>query len=274
MQDELNPQRDQMADESMVRNLAAQAECIWPQEEPLVRRYGLRPDARILDAGCGTGEITGRLAEAFPRARVLGVDVLDGSLQRARERWAAFGDRVRFENRSIFGLGLPDASFDLVTCRHVLQSIPHADRVIAELKRVLVPGGRLHLLAEDYGMIRFPARELDSDDLWQRGPLAFGKATGTDLRIGRNAYRLMREAGFRDVTVDHVVVDTLRCPRESFATIFEAWRDGYAEAVGEVGEMSAAEFRAHFDDMIATIRDPDGYGVWFVPIVSGVAPAG
>ena len=59
-----------MADESMVRNLAAQADAIWPQEEPLFRRYG--QPARILDVGCGTGEISSRLATLFPAARVTG----------------------------------------------------------------------------------------------------------------------------------------------------------------------------------------------------------
>ncbi len=38
---DLNPQRAQMSDESMVRNLAAQAQAIWPQEREMVRRYGL-----------------------------------------------------------------------------------------------------------------------------------------------------------------------------------------------------------------------------------------
>lgn len=270
MSEDLNPQLEQMADESMVRNLAAQATCIWPQEEPLIRRYGIADDARILDAGCGTGEITGRLAAMFPRASVLGVDILESHLSLARQRWA-FGERVRFERRSIYELGLPDDEFDLVTCRHVLQSIPHVDRVLAELKRVLRSGGRLHVLAEDYGMIRFPPRKLDSDILWHEGPTAFGRATGTDMRIGRNAYRLFREAGFRDVSVDYVIVDTLRCPREAFATVWEAWRDGYAEAVARHSIVTADEFRTHFDDMIATMRDPDGYGVWFVPVVAGVA---
>ena len=63
-----NPQAKQMADESMVRNLAAQAQAIWPQEEPLVRSYPA-PSA-VLDVGCGTGEITSRVAGVFPAVQV------------------------------------------------------------------------------------------------------------------------------------------------------------------------------------------------------------
>ena len=83
---DLNPQARQMADESMVRNLAAQASAIWPQEAPLFARYALPRAPRILDAGCGTGEITSRLAELFPEANVLGIDIIDHHLELARMR--------------------------------------------------------------------------------------------------------------------------------------------------------------------------------------------
>src|SRR5262245_57120663 len=152
MTDDLNPQAKEMADESMVRNLAAQAEAIWPQEKPLFKRYQLPADARILDAGCGTAEISLRLADMFQSAQVLGVDIIEGHLQLARARCANLKDRVRFENRSIFELGLPQASFDLTVCRHVLQAIPHANRAIAELVRVTKRGGWIHLITEDYLM--------------------------------------------------------------------------------------------------------------------------
>src|SRR5262249_4622315 len=84
--DRLNPQAREMADESMVRTLAAQAEAIWPQEAPLFARYQLPSAARILDGGCGTGEITSRLAALFPAAQLLGVDIIDEHLERARTR--------------------------------------------------------------------------------------------------------------------------------------------------------------------------------------------
>src|SRR5690349_11251825 len=102
---DLNPQARQMADESMVRNLEAQANAIWPQDLQLFRRYGLPGDIRILDAGTGTGEIDSRLAELYPRAEVLGVDIIDDHLDLARRRYARLAPRLRFERRSIFELG-------------------------------------------------------------------------------------------------------------------------------------------------------------------------
>jgi SAM-dependent methyltransferase len=269
---DLNPQAKEMADESMVRNLAAQAEAIWPQEERLVRRYSLPDEANVLDAGCGTGEISLRLAQMLPRARVLGVDIIDNHLALARARCAMLADRVRFENRSIFELGLPDRTFDLVVCRHVLQAIPHAERAIAELQRVVRRGGWLHLIVEDYLMIHFEPRRLDADDFWSEGPRRFGDALGTDLRIGRRTYGILRRLGLANITVDYIVVDPLRAPRETFAAILAAWRDGYADAVSANTRISREMFIAHFDDMIETLNDPDGYGVWHVPVVAGRVP--
>ncbi len=274
MADPLNPQAKEMADESMVRTLSAQADAIWPQEQPLFARYSLPADASILDAGCGTGEISMRLAQTFDRARLLGVDVIDAHLERARARCARFGDRTRFEHRSIFESGLPERTFDLAVCRHVLQSIPHPERVIAELARVTKRGGWLHLIAEDYLMIDFEPRTLDPDDFWARGPRQFGEAIGTDLRIGRKTYGILRRLGFSDITIDYVVVDPLRVPRDTFAAIWIAWRDGFADAIARHTAMTRAESNAHFEDMIATIRDESGYGVWHVPVVAARVTGG
>jgi ubiquinone/menaquinone biosynthesis C-methylase UbiE len=238
----------------------------------MFRHYGLSGAFRVLDAGCGTGEMSSRLAEHFPDATVLGVDVLDGSLALARTRCDALAPRLRFENRSVFELGLPDASFDLTVCRHVVHSIPHADRVYAELRRVTRPGGWLHLIAEDYDMLHFQNGAVDPSVFWYEAPRGFGAATGTDLHVGRNTYGMLVDLGLTDITVDYVVVDTLRVPREIFAEIITAWRDGYAEAVAGVTRFSPAEATAHFDQMIADIRDPRRYAVWMVPVIGARVP--
>jgi ubiquinone/menaquinone biosynthesis C-methylase UbiE len=264
----LNPQAQQMADEAMVRTLAAQADAIWPQEKALFARYAIGDGARILDAGCGTGEITSRLATLSPTAELLGVDILDGPLEIARRRHSDVGARLRFEQRSIFDLQLPDATFDLVVCRHVLQSVPHPERVIAELARVARPGGHLHLIAEDYGMIHFPVGRLDPAEFFPPAPRALGAATGTDMFIGRNVVGVLERLGLKDITVDYVVVDTLRVPRATFAAIWEAWRDGYVDSLAQHSRFSREQAVAYFDEMIESIRDPRRYAVWFVPVVA------
>ena len=268
---DLNPQAKQMADESMVRNLDAQARAIWPQEVPFFRRYELPAEARILDAGCGTGEISSRLAELFPQSRVLGVDIIDDHLDLARSRYAALAPRLSFEHQSVYALTARDASFDLTVCRHVLHAIPHADTVIAELARVTRPGGHLHLIPEDYGMLHFQRGALDPRDFWYDAPVSFAAATGTDLFIGRNAFGILAAMKLEHITIDYITVDTLRS-RELFATILAAWRDGYVDSIGEHTRYPRESAMAYFNQMIENVRDPKGYAVWMVPVVSARIP--
>jgi hypothetical protein len=61
-------------------------------------------------------------------------------------------------------------------------------------------------------------------------------------------------------------------PRETFASILEAWRDGYAEPIGELTAISRDSAVAYFEQMIANVRDPHGYAAWMVPVVSARVP--
>src|SRR5437660_2563311 len=125
-------QAKEMADESMVRNLAAQAEAIWPQEEPIFDRHPIG-NGSVLDVGCGTGEITERLAAKYPNATFVGVDLEEQHLDRARARCAKFGSRVRFRFGDALALSFPDEQFDRVVCRHLLQAVPDAPKALAEI---------------------------------------------------------------------------------------------------------------------------------------------
>src|SRR5258708_7727285 len=270
---DLNPQAKQMADESMVRNLDAQARAIWPQEVELFRRYALPSEARILDAGCGTGEIASRLADLFPRSHVLGVDIIDHPLNLARSRYSSLAPRLSFEHQSVVELNAPDRCFVRTVCRHVLHSIPHADRVIAELARVTCRGGYLHLIPEDYGMLHFQRGALDPREFWHTVAPSFAAGTGTDLFIGRNTFGILAAMSLEEIKVDFVVVDTLRVPRETFAAIIEAWRDGYADSIAQLTPITRESAIAYFDQMIENIRDPRGYAVWMVPVVSARVPS-
>jgi len=272
MSQDRNPQAEQMGDESMARNLAHQAEAIWPQEQHLFSRYRLAGELRILDLGCGTGEITLRLAARYPQAVLLGIDILESNLAIARRDNGGTTKRIRYEQGDAFALASTEASFDLVVCRHMSQAVPDFPLVLAEISRVLKPGGWLHLLSEDYGMLHMPVGDRDPDRFWNENAVAFLRSIGCDGRIGRHSPALLEIAGYRDIAMDYVTVDTLRVPRATFAGILKAWRDGYAEPLAKVSGRSVAEATADFESLISAIETPPQYAVWHVPVISGRKP--
>jgi len=268
-----NPQAREMGDESMIRNLAAQAEAIWPQERPIFTGYSLPPKARILDVGCGPGEITSRVAELFTDTEILGIDLEKNHLALARKRCERFGPRVRFQVGDALALPLPGAQFDLVICRHLLQAIPDPRRAVEEMSRVARPGARLHLIAEDYGMLWCYPTQRDTDVFWREGAMAYGESIGVDLRIGRKMFTNLADVGLTEIAVHWLVIDTLRVPRETFARIWEAWRDGYTESLAAKSRLSRAEVEAYWAEMIACARSPRGYALWHLPLwMARVAP--
>jgi SAM-dependent methyltransferase len=265
---EREPMRREMADPSMLRCLEAQAEAIWPQERELMRRYGLDPQARVLEVGCGSGEFVDRFASEYPEAEIAGIDLIESHLELAREKCAAHGARVRFSVGDALALDFPAATFDLVVCRHMLQTVTDPVAVVAEMTRVTRPGGRLHLLAEDYGMIQFHPVAPGVERFFLDGAIRFGEALGTDLAIGRKVFTILHDLGLRDIGVDYVTVDTQRVPREIFVQIWEAWRDGFTDVIVEKTELSRERVAAAWESMISCLRDPRGYAVWQVPLLN------
>jgi ubiquinone/menaquinone biosynthesis C-methylase UbiE len=267
MADDRNPQSAQMADESMVRGLAAQAQAIWPQERELLLQLPLPAAPEVLDLGCGTGEFTSRLAALLPRARLLGIELHEPHVRLAQERYANLGERVEFRVGDAFGLDIPDDTFDLTACRHVLQAVPRAELVLAEMKRVTRPGGWLHILVEDYGMLHFHPVGSDTEAFFRRGAITYAERTGTDMRIGRRMVPELERLGLNDIRMDYLTIDTLRVPREVMAAIFAAWRDGYSEGLVEVTDLSAADVQNSFEEILACTLSDEGYTVWHVPVL-------
>ena len=103
---------------------------------------------RVLDVGCGTGDLAVMVARHFPSARVVGVDFTAAMLRKVgrRHRRARALDRVTLGRATALALPFKDASFDLVTSAFVLRNFVDLDRALSETCRVLTPGGlALHL---------------------------------------------------------------------------------------------------------------------------------
>ncbi len=93
----------------------------------------------MLDLGCGPGSHLGRLAERRPHLDLTGGDVSTGMLAAARVAAAA----IHPVALDACALPLAGNSFDVVMANHMLYHVADLDRAAAELRRVIVPGGRL-----------------------------------------------------------------------------------------------------------------------------------
>src|SRR6478736_1182864 len=123
------------------------------------------------------------LVRRYPQAQLVGIDILEGNLAIARRDSAAFGDRVSYEVGDAFALPQAAATFDLVVCRHMSQAVPNFGLVLDEIGRVLKPKGWLHLLSEDYAMLRMPRGARDPDRFWVDTALPYLESIGCDGRI-------------------------------------------------------------------------------------------
>ena len=84
--------------------------------------------------------------------------------------------------------------------------------------------------------------------------------------VRRKTFTHLTDLGLRDIRVDYVVCDTLRVPRETFARIWEAWRDGYTDSIVQHTEVPREEVEQRWREMIDCVRDPRGYALWQVPV--------
>lgn len=109
-----------------------------------LEEFGLLPDERVLDIGCGTGNLTAALLKRLSAAgRVTAVDAAPKMIEEAKRKIS--DPRVEWLVADAESLGVPDASFDRVFCFSVWPHISDPGSAAEELGRVLRPGGSIHI---------------------------------------------------------------------------------------------------------------------------------
>jgi ubiquinone/menaquinone biosynthesis C-methylase UbiE len=107
--------------------------------EQFFRRLAVKPGTRLLDVGCGAGQLA--LIAARAGAKVVGCDIATNWIEKARARAAAEGLEISFEEGDAESLPYDDAQFDTIVSLIAAMFAPRPDLVAAELTRVCRPGG-------------------------------------------------------------------------------------------------------------------------------------
>lgn len=117
----------------------------------LVAQAGIQPGSTVLEIGCGTGNVVLRAKRAVPSATVIGLDPDPEALGIARRKAADEGLTLRFDSGAAEELPYDDGSVDRVLSSLMLHHLSGDQQVSAlrEVRRVLAPGGSLHLVDLD-----------------------------------------------------------------------------------------------------------------------------
>ncbi len=113
-----------------------------------VRKMQFFDTYRLLDVATGTADLAIDAARRHPDIRVTGVDFVREMLARGRQKIAGRGlaDRIRLLQADAMALPFPDGSFDAVGIAFGIRNMPDRLRALREMRRVLVPGGRIFVL--------------------------------------------------------------------------------------------------------------------------------
>jgi SAM-dependent methyltransferase len=192
-----------------------------------LERLTPRAGDALLDVGCGIGDVARSISPTLqPGGRVVGIDASQAMLEVARERADAAGlTNTTFRRGDASAIDEPDASFDMVRSERVLQWLPDLRAAIAEMARVLRPGGRLCVVDSDW---RTLALDLPDPRLSAALTDALVASRGEPAMAGGKLLNLCRDAGLVDI--DHAAA----------AHVWSAWDPDASVAPPGLFPISAA----------------------------------
>ena len=108
---------------------------------PLLEKNG---DLKILDVGCGTGQLIGEISESYPAVDYLGIDVAKNMIGVARQNNSGY--RIRFENVSVDDFTCEE-KFDVIICTHAFPYFPDKSGAMQKMSSLCKKGGRIIIVS-------------------------------------------------------------------------------------------------------------------------------
>lgn len=195
---------------------------------------------RVVDVGCGPGLLALELSVAVgEKGRVIGIDSSPAMIGLAAKRCGELPN-VELHEGDATGLNLDDASADVVCCTQVLLYVPDHEKAIAEMFRVLKPGGRVVVMETDW---RSAVLHSNDEDLTEKIIAAWDKAVPS-ARLPARLGSLLGKAGFESVQIDAIPNISTSCEKGGFSmTMMEQCTQAATEQ-GTITEEEGREWLA------------------------------
>lgn len=211
----------------------------------------LKPGHRVLDLATGVGAMGVRLLRLCPGIHLTGVDLAPAQLAASRQNHPELpvlrADATR--------LPFPDATFDRIHCSWLLEHVPAPAQVLAEVHRVLKPGGMCHFIEVDNATFGTTPACPSVAEVMRRLNEAQQRGGG-DPFVGRRLETLFASAGFERVQLDRRLMLGSRVePR-----FFQAFIDEFAEIFEGLDESLGKEAMPLIESAITELR-----GLWDAP---------
>lgn len=175
-----------------------------PLAQLLLDRVGLKDGQKVLDVACGTGVVARLAAPIVGKAgKVVGTDFNAAMLDVARQNQPEASAEIEWQQADATALPFANALFDVVVCQQGLQFFPDKLRALREMRRVLVPEGRVWLAvwrSPDHSPVNSASNKVLAHHLGEEvakislAPFSLGEAD--DLR------RLLTASGFRNIEIE------------------------------------------------------------------------
>ncbi|MEQ4300826.1 methyltransferase domain-containing protein [Plantactinospora sp. B6F1] len=171
-------------------------------KQQLLTALDLRPGHVVLDVGCGPGTDLPTLAKAVgERGAVIGIDHHPAMLAQAQQRTAAH-PHITVRAGDAHALPLDDASIDRARTDRVLQHLADPRQAVAELRRVVRPGGLIALAEPDWDTLAIDATDTATSRAYTR--YVTSKVV-RNAAIGRQLGRLLNDVGFEVTAIEATV---------------------------------------------------------------------
>ncbi|MBC8258915.1 MAG: methyltransferase domain-containing protein [SAR324 cluster bacterium] len=217
---------------------------IVKQRQHTLTTLALQPGEKVFDIGCGVGFLTLEMAQQVGKSgQVIGFDQNPEMISNAKKRCEGL-QQAEFHQGDAIQLPAQDQTFDAVSCTQVLLYVKDVPKVLAEMRRILKPGGRMVIVETDWRGVVLNS----GDDALTKQIFAAWDSAVPSPNLPVHLGPLLKKHGFSNIQVEAVPIINTEYSPNHFSCEMMKWITKNAVKQGVFNETQRKEFLADLEE--------------------------